>query len=209
MSRGSVWPWPFVGLWVVLCARAAFGQTAWPGAWETATPVSVGLDADGLEKAWAWLAPHNGKPGLVIRHGRIVAEWYFAGADRHSRFAAYSTSKSLSGLALLSPVFRAAAGREIDEFLQERVFQQMSIRSEDWNWEHREGYAVPYSGWHTTAQSLGRVGLLVLHQGKWDNNILVVPSLDLVVIRQSDLAPAQGHQIAEYFQMACEAVKER
>src|SRR3990167_2698129 len=54
MSRGSVWPWPFVGLWVVLCARAAFGQTAWPGAWETATPVSVGLDADGLEKAWAW-----------------------------------------------------------------------------------------------------------------------------------------------------------
>jgi hypothetical protein len=43
--------------------------------------------------------------------------------------------------------------------------------------------------------------------GKWDNNILVVPSLDLVVIRQSDLAPGKGHQIAEYFQLVCEAVK--
>jgi hypothetical protein len=43
--------------------------------------------------------------------------------------------------------------------------------------------------------------------GKWDNNILVVPSLDLVVVRQSDLAPGKDHQIAEYFQMACDAVK--
>lgn len=43
--------------------------------------------------------------------------------------------------------------------------------------------------------------------GKWDNNILVVPSLDLIVIRQSDLAPDDGHKIAAYFQMACEAVE--
>jgi CubicO group peptidase (beta-lactamase class C family) len=35
--------------------------------------------------------------------------------------------------------------------------------------------------------------------GRWDNDILIVPSLDLVVIRQSDLEPAKGHQIAEYF----------
>ena len=331
---------PLVLLCFACCARAAFGQTAWPGEdWETATPTSQGMDGDQLEKARAWLETHHSKSGVVIRHGRIVAEWYFAGADKQSQFAAYSTSKSLSsmatglaiadgklaldhtvgkyvpdaspdskrsvtvkqllsmssgvhndaginqredlfsyavktaamdhapgskwdynntGLALLSPLFRQATGQEIDKFLNERVFQPIGIRSEDWKWDSREGHAIPYSGFHTTGRSLGRIGLMVLNHGKWkdkqvvpaawlkesvgpsqdlnkaygylwwnntekkwpgapadafaalgkwDNNIMVVPSLDLIVIRQSDLAPPAGQKIAEYLQLACEAVK--
>lgn len=322
------------------CVRAAFGQTAWPGEdWETATPASQGLDGDKLEKARAWLETHNSKSGLVIRHGRIVAEWYFGGADKQSQFAAYSTTKSLSsmatglaiadgklalnhtvgkylpdanpeskrsvtvkqllsmttgvhndaeisqhedlfsyalktvamdhepgakwdynntGLSLLSPLFRQATGQEIDKFMNERVFQPIGLRSEDWKWESREGHAIPYSGFHTTGRSLARIGLMVLQHGKWkdkqivpaawlkesvgpsqdlnksygylwwnntdkkwpdvpadafaalgrwDNNIMVVPSLDLIVIRQSDLAPPAGQKIAEYLQLACDAVK--
>ncbi len=42
--------------------------------------------------------------------------------------------------------------------------------------------------------------------GKWDNNIFVAPSLDLIVIRQSDLAPGKDHKIAEYYQLVCDAV---
>lgn len=330
------------GYFLLLCfsASAAWAQTVWPGEdWETAAPASQGLDASKLDLAKDWLQSHNSKSGLVVRHGRIVAEWYFGDADRNSKFAAYSTSKSLSsmatglaiadgklalndkvgkylpnaapdskrdvtvkqllsmssgvhndpgvgqrddlftyavrkaemdhapgtkwdynntGLALLSPVFKKATNQQIDEFLGERVFRPIGIKGSDWTWEHREGLAIPYSGCHTTARSMGRIGLLVLHQGKWgdkqivpkdwlvesiaasqemnksygylwwnnttnkwpnvpkdayaalgrwDNNILVVPSLDLVVIRQSDLAPGQGHQIAEYFQLVCDAVK--
>ena len=41
---------------------------------------------------------------------------------------------------------------------------------------------------------------------RWDNNIFVAPSLDLVVIRQSDLEPAKGHQVAEYYQLVCDSV---
>ena len=159
---------------------------------------------------------------------------------------------------LLSPVFHKATGKQIDEFLTERVFQPIGIPSDDLTWERREGLAIPYSGCHTTAKSLGRIGLMVLHHGqwndkqivpaawlsesiapsqelnkaygylwwnnttnrwpnvpkdafaalgRWDNNIFVAPSLDLVVIRQSDLEPAKGHQIAEYFQLVCDAVK--
>jgi len=165
-----------------------------------------------------------------------------------------------TGLALISVVFQKATGTEIDAFLNERVFRPIGIRSEDWKWETREGHAIPYSGCHATARTLGRIGLLVLHHGKWrdqqlvpaawlsesvapsqslnksygylwwnnttnkwpgvpndayaalgrwDNNILVVPSLDLIVIRQSDLAPGPNHQIAEYFQLACDAVKKK
>jgi len=333
----QIWLWAVA---VLLLTQVVSAQTAWPkDDWEVVTPASQGLDADGLDKARAWLMTHQSKSGLVVRHGRIVAEWYFDGADRNSKFAAYSTSKSLSsmatglaiadgklklddtvgkyrpdvtpekkrnvtvkqllsmtsgvhndptvhlrddlfnysmyaapmdfapgekwdynntGLALLSPVFQKATGRQIDEFLNERVFRPIGIEATDLVWERREELAIPYSGCHTTGRSLGRIGLMVLHQGKWidkqivpanwlaesippsqemnkaygylwwnnstnrwpkvptdayaalgkwDNNILIVPSLDLVVIRQSDLAPGEGYQIADFYQLVCQAVK--
>lgn len=137
------------------------------------------------------------------------------------------------------------------------MFRPIGIRAEEMKWERYEGYALPYSGCHATARSLGRIGLLVLNNGKWkgqqivpaawlkesvapsqelnksygymwwnnttnrwpevpkdafaalgkwDNNIFVVPSLDLVVIRQSDLAPGKGHKIAEYYQLVCQSI---
>lgn len=325
---------------VLAGAPAAIAQTVFPAAnWETATPASQGMDAQTLDQARAWLESHNSKSGLVIRHGRIVAEWYFGDADRYSQFAAYSTTKSMSslatglaiaegklaldqtvgkyfpdalpegkravtvkqllsmtsgvhndpsvvtredkfsyalktvgmdhepgtkwdynnmGLSLLSPVFQQATGQPIDAYLAERVFQPIGVQPAEWKWERYEGYALPYSGWHATARTLGRVGLLVLNRGqwndkqvvpaawlkesvapsqelnksygylwwnnttnkwpevpsdafaalgKWDNNIFVAPSLDLVVIRQSDLAPGKGHKIAELYAIVCKAVK--
>lgn len=325
---------------VVLFVRSALAQSVFPGEdWETASPNSQGMDAEGLDKARAWLESHHSKSGVVIRHGRIVAEWYFGEANAKSKFAAYSTSKSLSsmatglaiadgrltlndtvgqyipdaapeakksvtvkqllsmtsgvhnnpgihmredlfsystrsapmdhapgtkwdynntGLSLLSPVFHKATGKQIDDFLGERLFGPIGISRDDWMWERREGLALPYSGCHTTARSLGRIGLMVLHHGdwngkqivpaawlkesiapsqelnkaygylwwnnttnrfpevpgdayaalgKWDNNIFICPSLDLVVIRQSDLEPAKGHKIAEYYHLVCAAVK--
>lgn len=335
MVRSSV-------LALALCAfflSAAHAQSVFPGAdWETAAPASQGLSPETLDKARDWLASHNSKSGLVVRHGRIVAEWYFEGANKSSKFAAYSTTKSLSsiatglaiadgnlaldqtvgrylpevqpsgkkaitvkqllsmtsgvhndpgvgqrknlftyslneapldhepgskwdynntGLSLLSPVFEKATGKQIDDFLKERLFSPIGIATDDWTWERRDGYAIPYSGSHVTARAMGRIGLLALHQGewngkrvvpagwlkesiapsqtlnasygylwwnnttkkwpnvpkdafaalgRWDNNILIVPSLDLVVVRQSDVAPAEGHQIAEYFSLVCDAV---
>lgn len=319
---------------------SAFADGVFPGTeWQTDEPANQGVDAAGLEKAKEWLASHNSKSGLVVRHGRIIAEWYFGDAKPDSLFACYSTSKSLSsmatglaiedgklaldqtvgqyvpdaspeskktitvqqllsmtsgvhnnpsvttredlftyvikeapmdfepgtkweynntGLALLSPLFHKATGKQIDDYLNERVFKEIGIPASDWKWEHREGLAIPYSGCQMTARSMGRIGLMVLNEGKWsekqivptawlkastspsqklnetygylwwnnqpnkwpnvprdafaalgrwDNDIFVVPSLDLVVIRQSDLEPGKGHNIAEYLQAVCDAVK--
>jgi hypothetical protein len=143
---------------------------------------------------------------------------------------------------LLGPLFQRPP-ESLDEFFNKRVFVPIGIRSEDWAWEHRDGYVITYSGaahrpcngtnravgaesWQMErsanragglAQRIGgRVGtqsvvwlsLVEQHHnkwsnapkdayaamGRWDNDILIVPSLDLVVIRQSDLE-RQGHQV--------------
>ena len=36
---------------------------------------------------------------LVVRHGKIVGEWYFEGADRNTKLLVYSTSKSFASTA--------------------------------------------------------------------------------------------------------------
>jgi CubicO group peptidase (beta-lactamase class C family) len=336
MTRHFFW----ILCFLLSSVSSVFAEGVFPGAeWQTDEPANQGVDAAGLEKAKEWLGTHNSKSGLVIRHGRIIAEWYFGDANQNSQFACYSTSKSLSsmatglaieagklaldqtvgqyvsdaspeskktitvqqllsmtsgvhnnpnvptredlftyvikeapmdfepgtkwdynntGLALLSPVFHKATGKQIDEYLNEHVFKQIGIPADDWKWEHREGLAIPYSGCHMTARSMGRIGLMVLNEGKWsekqivpvawlkestspsqklnetygylwwnnkpnkwpnvpqdafaalgrwDNDIFVVPSLNLVVIRQSDLEPGKGHNIAEYLQFVCDAVK--
>ncbi len=75
-------------------------EQAWPAPeWATAQPGDVGMSAAGLEQVGAWLKRSGAKTGLVVRHGRIVGEWYFDGADRNTKLLVYSTSKSFASTA--------------------------------------------------------------------------------------------------------------
>lgn len=75
-------------------------QTAWPVPdWETAQPESQGMSRPGLDKVRDWLKEHGSKCGLVVRHGRLVGEWYFDDATRQSRYIVYSTTKSFASTA--------------------------------------------------------------------------------------------------------------
>jgi len=73
---------------------------AWPVPdWQTATPESQQMSAAGLEKVRDWLKAAGSKTGMVVRHGRIVGEWYFDDATPQSRYLVYSTSKSFASTA--------------------------------------------------------------------------------------------------------------
>jgi CubicO group peptidase (beta-lactamase class C family) len=72
----------------------------WPGAdWPSATPESQGLDAAGTAGFLAEAAkPELGLNGvLVVRHGYVVAEAYFADFKPDTRHAQYSVTKSFTG----------------------------------------------------------------------------------------------------------------
>jgi CubicO group peptidase (beta-lactamase class C family) len=73
---------------------------AWPVPdWETASPESQQMSTAGLEKVRDWLKAAGSKTGLVVRHGRIVGEWYFDDAKPTSKYLVFSTSKSFASTA--------------------------------------------------------------------------------------------------------------
>jgi CubicO group peptidase (beta-lactamase class C family) len=75
-------------------------QTVFPSPdWEVAKPETQAVSSVALERVGQWLKDSGAKAGLVVRHGRIVGEWYFDDATPDSKYLIYSTTKSLSGIA--------------------------------------------------------------------------------------------------------------
>ena len=331
-------------LLTLLAALPAAAQTVFPGdQWTVDTPESQSMSPEIVAQVGQWLEDNGSKTGMIVRHGRIVGEWYFDDATPDSKYLVYSTTKSFastaaalaiaegkltldskvgeffpeaappekreitvgqllsmtsgaksdngvlgrddlfdyvlnelpmvaepgtkwqynnSGLSLLSPVVHQATGKNIDELLDEHVFQKIGISSDSWSWEERDGMPTPYSGLHITARSLARFGMVFLNNGMWNkqkiisadwvakatspsqdlnaqygylwwnnepdkwsdvpadayaalgrfsNDMLVVPSLDLIVIRQvgDDSGSNRQVNIAELFALACSAVKDK
>ena len=63
-------------------------------------------------------------------------------------------------------------GRTVDAYLGEKLFAPLGIRS--WEWEHDAmGHCPGGFGLHLTTESLAKIGLLILHQGRWNEQQLV------------------------------------
>ena len=334
----------FSAAWLLatlVAAPPARAQTAHPSPdWEVVKPETQSMSAEGIEKVGQWLKDSGAKTGLVVRHGRIVGEWYFDDATPESKYLVYSTTKSFastaaalaiadkkltldskvgeffpdarppakreitvrellsmtsgahsdnsilrredlfdyvleelpmdfapgekwvynnSGLSLLSPVVHKATGKNIDQLLDEQIFEKIGIARDDWTWDRRDGMPIPYSGLHITARALARFGLLALNKGQWrgkrllssdwmaeaarssqdlnkaygylwwnnsqgawsgvprdafaamgkfGNSMLLVPSLDLIVLRQigDDSGNNRSVDLRELFALAVSAV---
>src|SRR5260370_1242873 len=56
------------------------------GEWTAASPESQGISSEKRALARDFLAQQNTKAALVVRHGRIVAAWYWGGAGPGSEF---------------------------------------------------------------------------------------------------------------------------
>ncbi len=81
-------------------AAPAGGQTVFPAAeWQVAKPETQAMSSEGLEKVGGWLKEHGSKTGMVVRHGRIVGQWYFDDAKPESKYIVYSTTKSFASTA--------------------------------------------------------------------------------------------------------------
>jgi CubicO group peptidase (beta-lactamase class C family) len=68
--------------------------------WQKATPESEGMSSEKLAVAKAFMAEQGTKAALILRHGKIIAEWYWDGAGPESDFDTFSTTKSVFGTAI-------------------------------------------------------------------------------------------------------------
>lgn len=108
--------------------------------------------------------------------------------NRFGKWAAKLTSEpgtvweySDAGFAQLSLFFYHAAGRELSDFLKERVIDPIGIESFGWD---REGGVAGSIGPHTDAHSglrfsardFARLGYLMAHNGKWGGKQIVPQS---------------------------------
>jgi CubicO group peptidase (beta-lactamase class C family) len=99
MSLSAVCRTTFAFL-LILAATTVSGQTVFPGKeWQVDKPEAQSMSSEGLAKVGAWLKANGSKTGMVVRHGRIVGQWYFDDAQPDSKFLVYSTTKSFASTA--------------------------------------------------------------------------------------------------------------
>ncbi|MCC5950812.1 MAG: serine hydrolase [Acidimicrobiia bacterium] len=104
-------------------------DAAWD--WEVVDPSEVGMDAATLEQArsYAFEEVEHTQGVVVIREGRLVAEWYASDADQDSWAASWSVAKSFTS---------ALVGIAIDEGLIESVDEPMTTWYPEWEGSPRE-----------------------------------------------------------------------
>jgi CubicO group peptidase (beta-lactamase class C family) len=101
---------------------------------------------------------------------------------------------AMSHLAL---AFANITGREMSDYLQERVFEPVGIENPSWDVEGGSGFMGPHnnahSGLHISARELARFGYLMLHNGVWKGEQLIPKWwIDLATKSSQDLNPAYG-----------------
>ena len=84
-----------------------------------------------------------------------------------------------AGFAHLSLIFAKVAGKEIGDYMKERIFQPIGIENFAWDLQGGAGHIGPHtnahSGLHFSARDFARFGYLMAHHGLWAEK-QIVPS---------------------------------
>jgi CubicO group peptidase (beta-lactamase class C family) len=128
--------------------------------------------------------------------------------NRFGKSAAKLTSEpgtrweySDAGFAHLSLFFYHATGRELADFMKERVFDPIGIENFGWDWQGGVAgnigpHTNPHSGLRFTARNFARLGYLLAHDGKWGEK-QIVPHwwLELATKSSQKMNPNYGYTI--------------
>jgi CubicO group peptidase (beta-lactamase class C family) len=98
----------------------------------------------------------------------------------------------------LSLAFANIMGREISEYLKERIFDIIGIENLSWDVQGGSGFIGPHTNAHTgihiSARELARFGYLMLHKGFW-NGQQIIPHwwIDLATKASQEFNPNYGY----------------
>jgi CubicO group peptidase (beta-lactamase class C family) len=103
-----------------------------------------------------------------------------------------------AAFAHLSLFFAHATGREIADYMKERVFDPIGIEDVSWDRQGGSGHIGPHtnahSGLHLSARDFARLGYLLAHDGKWQDKQIVPQEWIQTATRSSQqLNPSYGY----------------
>jgi CubicO group peptidase (beta-lactamase class C family) len=103
-----------------------------------------------------------------------------------------------AGFTHLSLIFSRVTGREIGDYMNERVFQPIGIRNLTWDLQGGAGSIGPHtnahSGLHLAARDFARLGYLMAHRGRWEGKQLVPEWwIDLATRSSQELNRSYGY----------------
>ncbi len=101
-------------------------------------------------------------------------------------------------IAHLSLAFVSITGRELSDYLDERVLAPIGIENLAWDVQGGSGFLGPHTNAHTgihiSAREMARFGYLALHNGEWNGRQLIPKWwMDLATQTSQDLNPAYGY----------------
>ena len=101
-------------------------------------------------------------------------------------------------IAHLALAFANITGREMSEYLKERVFDPIGIENLGWDVQGGSGFIGPHTNAHTgihiSARELARFGYLMLRDGVWQGQQLIPRWwMDLATKMSQDLNPSYGY----------------
>jgi CubicO group peptidase (beta-lactamase class C family) len=179
---------------------AALALFAPDGDWEVEDPEDHGMDPAALERArdYAFAEGRNTQGVVVVHEDAIVAEWYAEGADQRSWVASWSMAKSftsaLIGIAVsegdipsvdepMTTYYPHWAGTPLHEgtWGDQQVVPQAWVAESLAPSDSLEGYG--YQWWLTGNTDDGLPSDTFSARGHDGQFIYVIPSLDLVVVR--------------------------
>jgi CubicO group peptidase (beta-lactamase class C family) len=103
----------------------------WPGDdWEVSTPEGEGMDAARLEDVASYCDQHKCGAVVVVRHGRIVWERYWAGWDENSTDNSWSMAKSMTD-ALVGIAISEGKIKGVDESAADFIPEWRGTRKEE------------------------------------------------------------------------------
>ncbi len=150
---------------------------------KSATLAHLSLMNSGYEWDENYYSPFS--PTVQLYHGSNIEKFLLSRSfsDNPGSFWEYSSaSTQLLGIALVRALKKAGVADSLSEYLSKKIWQPLQM-NDDAPWHTDDmGTELTYCCLNTNARNYAKLGLLMLHKGRW-NGQQIVPSdfIDLMV----------------------------
>jgi CubicO group peptidase (beta-lactamase class C family) len=145
--------------------------------------MTCGHGEDSLEEAWRL------EPGDLTK-GFLRVPFVHPEGTRHT----YDNATTY----VLARIVERVTGRDLPEFLDERLFHPMGIHHAEWD-RVGSGAVFGFHGLHLTTEAVAAFGELLLRGGRWGDRQLVPQSwVDLATRRHIDVEPVEDNAARGY-----------